>query len=939
MSMFSTTAEKTMHTVRWALASAWILLIISLLYDPISPRWITREHPLWAKAGGVGECIKVQGVCLEPEAFYLAAPIFWGLVVPGSVFILLFFGHELWRRICPLSFLSQIPRALGWQRRIKRVSPNGNTRYETARVAKDSWLAKNYLYLQFSWFFVGLCCRILFINADRLALAIWFLFTIAAAITVGYCYGGKTWCNYFCPMAPVQRIYAEPGGLTTSSAHLSDRKITQSMCREVDARGQEKSACVACQSPCIDIDAERTYWDGIQSNDRRLLYYGYVGLVVGYFIYYYLYSGNWAYYLSGIWAFETDQLGTLLNPGFYIAGRAIAIPKLLAVPLTLGGSTLIGLFLGSHLEKWAKARYAKVLGADQVQHRIFTLCTFLIFNFFFIFAGRSWIGLLPAQLQYCVDGLLFVISAIWLYRVLRRSPERYIREGLAGRLRKQLSKLQLNVSSFLEGRSLDDLDPDEVYVLAKILPGFNQDKRQEAYKNVLRGTLEDGYVNTVSSLEVLQQMRFELGISEDEHRTVLVQLGIEDPELLNPKRQRTLESSMRLEAYRKSLERFIVLQQKQSLEDLLQQDPSSVRQLRQEYCITYQEEEEILRGLDDKKGIWPRAQHLLQQLDVLIKRYCALNQPILQEEYLSLNLLRNGIRQKKRLLIRGLLEIIEMLGQSDSSRQAIYLRIVHDLSRLGPTTLQQVLSNPRSQWESRLNATLLNFLRQIDNDGSACSLELEVEAIISHLEALLLETNPIVQSVSLYILNRLDPEKTQKRLQNLHQSPYDLHPLVQGTVEVIANHPGAKLELQAFQCLEKLVYLANTDFFSEVHSATMIELATFAEFRSYQSQDVILDANAPCSHLLIVVAGIVQIYQPSENSQNAVSSIYPGQLLDELEVLTRTASSGKITAQSTPTRILAIPVDAFDELLERDHGFSRHVLEWECQRLRQLAEV
>ena len=937
--MFNNAAEKTMHTVRWAITSAWILLIISLCYDPISPRWITREHPLWAKAGGIGECIQVQGVCLEPETLYLAAPIFWGLVVPGSVFILLFFGHELWRRICPLSFLSQIPRALGWQRRIKRVSPNGNTRYETARVTKGSWLARNYLYLQFSWFFVGLCCRILFINADRLALAIWFLFTIVAAITVGYSYGGKTWCNYFCPMAPVQRIYAEPGGLLTSSAHLSDRKVTQSMCREIDAKGQEKGACVACQSPCIDIDAERTYWDGIQSNDRRLLYYGYVGLVVGYFVYYYLYSGNWAYYLSGIWAFETDQLGTLFDPGFYIAGRAIALPKLLAVPLTLGGSTVIGLFLGSRLEKWAKARYAKVLGADQVQHRIFTLCTFLIFNFFFIFAGRSWISLMPVQLQYCVDATLFVISAIWLYRVWRRSPERYVREGLAGRLRKQLSKLQLNVSSFLEGRSLDDLGPDEVYVLAKILPGFNQDKRQEAYKSVLRGALEEGYVNTVSSLEVLQQMRFELGISEDAHRTVLGQLGIEDPELLNPKRQRTLESSMRMEAYRKSLERLVILQQKRSLEELLQQDPASVRQLRQEYCITYQEEEEILRGLDGEKATWPRAQHLLQQLDVLIKRYCALSQPVLQEESLPLNLLRNGIRQKKRLLIRGLLEIIETVGQSDSSGQAIYVRIAHDLSRLAPTTLQQVLANPRSQWESRLNARVLHFLHQINNQGNSCSVELAVETIISHLEVLLLETNPTIQAVSLYILNRLDPQTAQQQLYGLLQNPYGLHSLVQETIDVIANHPGAKLELQAFPCLEKLVYLANTDFFSEVHSATMIELANFAEFRSYQSQEVIVDANAPCGHLLIVIAGIVHIHQASENSQAVVSSLQPGQLLDELELLSRTASSGKITAQATPTRILAIPVDAFDELLERDHGFSRHVLEWESQRLRQLAEV
>ncbi len=77
-------------------------------------------------------CIKVQGVCLPQSSYQLAAPIFWGIVVPSSIFILLVFGHELWRRICPLSFLSQIPRALGKQRQKKYTDKSGKVRYENA---------------------------------------------------------------------------------------------------------------------------------------------------------------------------------------------------------------------------------------------------------------------------------------------------------------------------------------------------------------------------------------------------------------------------------------------------------------------------------------------------------------------------------------------------------------------------------------------------------------------------------------------------------------------------------------------------------------------------------------------------------------------------------------------------------------------------------------
>ncbi len=551
--MLAKTPERQMHMVRWLLTCGWLLLIFSLFYDPISP-WLTDPKNTLSPLRLAPEvCVKVQGVCLEQTSYALGARLFWAAIVPAAIFILLVFGHELWRRICPLSFLSQIPLALSMQRQHRRVDPKtGKISYEVAKVKKNSWLGRNYSYLQFGLLYLGLCIRLLFVNSDRLALGIFLIFTILSAITVGYVYGGKSWCQYFCPMAPVQKIYAEPGGLLTSKAHERERTLTQSMCRIVNQEGKEQSSCVACQTPCIDIDAERSYWDGITNPDQKLLYYGYIGLVISFYFYYYLYAGNWDYYFSGVWTHEKNQLTTLLSPGFYLFNKPIPIPKLVAVPLTLGFFTGGSYFLGLKLEKSYKSyllRTNQSLSKEQIQHRLFTLCTFVVFNLFFAFGARPNIALLPPLGQYFLDVLLVLVSTLWFYRTWGRSPELYSRESLASRLRKQLSKLQLDVSRFLEGRSLESLNPDEVYVLAKILPGFTAEKRLQAYKQVLQEVLEEGYANFFNSLEVLQQMRQGLEISEKEHLRVLTELGVENPDLLYSSKQRTRENQVRLQSY------------------------------------------------------------------------------------------------------------------------------------------------------------------------------------------------------------------------------------------------------------------------------------------------------------------------------------------------------------------------------------------------------
>ncbi len=64
-----------------------------------------------------------------------------------------------------------------------------------------------------------------------------------------------------------------------------------------------------------------------------------------------------------------------------------------------------------------------------------------------------------------------------------------------------------------------------------------------------------------------------------------------------------------------------------------------------------------------------------------------------------------------------------------------------------------------------------------------------------------------------------------------------------------------------------------------------------------------------------------------------------GKVLDELEVLTHTNLTGTITAKSSPTRVLAIPVDSFDNLLDSDRNLAMKVIELESVRLKGLLEM
>ena len=330
------------------------------------------------------------------------------------------------------------------------------------------------------------------------------------------------------------------------------------------------------------------------------------------------------------------------------------------------------------------------------------------------------------------------------------------------------------------------------------------------------------------------------------------------------------------------------------------------------------------RGLHAAKNSVNKAEFLLAQLPELINCYRALNQPMLHEQQAVLTLLRSHVAHKKELIVRSLLETLAIVQNEPNA-----LTLAKSLQQSSPMILIEILE--RENWRDRLSPEIVQTLTQPGETPVSCSLEFSVQEILHHLEILLKEQNPLIQAAAIYAIAWLDAERAQAIAQNLHHESSQF--LVQETTKLLLSTP--HLPLTAFPTLEKLVYLFNSDFFHRVQSETLIALANLAEVKTYANGEAITEAGDTCRELLLLIEGNAKILYQTETGIQ-VKYLHPGQTLDELEVLAHSTSENTIIADSQNTRILAISVDSFDDLLDRDPDFARRVLELESRQLQQF---
>ncbi len=183
----------------------------------------------------------------------LGLTLFWKLIIPllPASFALI---PGLWRNICPMVFLNQIPQlfGFGWQ----RTMPN--------------WTRNLALLLSIIAFLVFVTSRAPLLNHSATTVGVMLISVLLLAFVGGLIFKGRSgWCGTFCPLAPLQKVYG----------HAPLLMVRNGYCEH----------CVGCQKNCYDFNPRAAVFSDLRDSDTRWSdkrkYFAALlpGLIIGFF--------------------------------------------------------------------------------------------------------------------------------------------------------------------------------------------------------------------------------------------------------------------------------------------------------------------------------------------------------------------------------------------------------------------------------------------------------------------------------------------------------------------------------------------------------------------------------------------------------------------------------------------------------------------------------
>ena len=786
---------------------------------------------------------------------------FWTMLLPMVPILIVLIGFSNWRNICPLAFFGELGRKLnrGAQRRV------------------PAWFERWFFPLTFSILLVMLVLRLVATNGDGRWLSGLLIGLAVAAAAVNLVFTGKSWCNFFCPVGFVERVYTEPNSLAAN-------------------RNSQCAKCTACKKHCPDIDQENAYWKDVSGSGRRFAVYSFPGLVFAFYFYYWLRGGEWAAYFDGRWTREVFEPSLVTGPGFVFAPQ---VPAVAAAAITLVGLSLMSFALLAAVERIG-ARWSE--DAEKLRHRVLGLAAFSAFSIFYFFAGAPTLRQLDGGTQ-AVAFVAPMLGTVFLAKRWRRTREHFIGDQ--------------GVKRLLRNWPFDEPPPSdaaEVYGFIKASE-HARDKELEAYESTVRDMIADGLVGP-GELRLLEGVRKRLGVSEKEHEKIFARLNEEERDLFDGT-SGGIEARAQLEGYQAALTEAL----------LRGAARGEIEELRENFGISAEDHERALEGTRGASGdLLTRARRQLERALEIRGDLATIGAttPTAARVFLA-----NLLRKSRTEALHRVLELLEVAGDAPMIQGLRTRLFSRDAARRGMALELLAQACPGAD-------TLVADLEPLlaDQPPPPETIDAGVEPAV--LDRLCRDPNPFRRAAAVWAATAYGEGALAGAITSARS---DNHPLVAETAARFADGGPSAPRSGPLSTIETMHFLYAVPLFTNLEPDDLYEIALFAFEQTIEPPATICEAGDPRSDALyVILEGRAQVELPGEGDEiiNA-AKLGPGNVVGELSVLDGNPRSATVRPVDGPVRVLRVPGQPFRSGVLRRHHIAQTIFGALTAQIRELA--
>ena len=737
-------------------------------------------------------------VCSTPFLFFFddTTALVWTIIIPPLPLLIIIIGFSNWRNICPLATVSRIAQ---------KITINNKR-----KVPK--WFEKNFYAVQYFLLFLAFAFRLTTLNFNDFYLILFLIAIFVSAFVVNLVFTGKSWCNFFCPVGVVERIYT----LSNAKNYSYNSACT---------------TCTACKKDCPDIDMEISYWKENSEKQRTFVFYSFAGMIFGFYLYFYLQSGSFTYYYSRDW---TSTSYSIMSSGFFFAEY---IPLIIAAPLTLIIFSLLSYYFFKFIENFLwKMNIIKNITLQTLQHKMKVTAAFIAFNTFYAFAGAPSYQHFPVL--YTLFYFLVVFSSTFIfYKEIFRNKQYYIQERFALKL--------------IKTWDYDKIIPSNLKELYYTYIKDNRDttKHLETYKESIKELLKDGVLDE-NSEDVIEELRKQIGISKKEHFTVMRAIKLNNEHLFDENVEKSTEKRYQIKSYKSMI--------LEALNTHTEHDINYIRSLQQQFQISDELHKDIMHSIFNTDE---KIHSDIIQLSGKIAQLIKLQNSIYDDGSQEIKFLRLAILDRFGLISKDLFSLLFIIYKEHKETLNILVKIAKNRQIPDSFVLSQ---ETLSFMDDEIAQIILSLKTEFNAQNSKAS-KYKNKSVIANLVS-----NQSIQISSVALLALY--VKYPKLASNINLDPFLLS--TDNKVFQLANK--LQFKTDELTILERMMYLNAVSIFNDLKFYELQALAESTTVKQYKPKQYIIEQGGVGNTLFIIVSGKANVIKDDKKISTISDKDYFG---------------------------------------------------------------